>query len=100
MSGKLEVLMIVLDLFFMCLCVDITNEDDEHDKIRQSEAIDCSRIQERTDAFEQREDKAQLLPSSEPEGIRRNGKYNLRKSLAWDSAFFTSAGIVLFAFVI
>ncbi|TYK25106.1 nuclear pore complex protein NUP62 isoform X2 [Cucumis melo var. makuwa] len=74
--------------------LDITNEDDEHDKIRQSEAIDCSRIQERTDAFEQREDKAQLLPSSEPEGIRRNGKYNLRKSLAWDSAFFTSAGFL------
>lgn len=84
----------------MCLCVDITNEDEEHDRIRQSGAIDCSRIDERTDGFEQREDKPQLVPSSEPEAIKRNGKYNLRKSLAWDSAFFTSAGIVLFAFVI
>lgn len=34
----------------------------------------------------------QLVESREPEGTGKNGKYNLRKSLAWDSAFFTSAG--------
>lgn len=33
--------------------------------------------------------------SPEPEMTRKNAKYNLRKSLAWDSAFFTSAGTVL-----
>ncbi|XP_015578511.2 uncharacterized protein LOC8283823 isoform X1 [Ricinus communis] len=31
---------------------------------------------------------------SEQEKTRRNEKYNLRKSLAWDSAFFTSAGVL------
>lgn len=36
-----------------------------------------------------------LVESCEPEGIGKNGKYNLRKSLAWDSAFFTSAGNLL-----
>ena len=60
--------------------------------------MDSNRIEERTDGFEQREDEPQLLPSSEPERIERNGKYNLRKSLAWDSAFLTGAGILLFAF--
>lgn len=82
----------------MWLCVDITNEDEERDNVRQLETVDSSRTEERIDAFEQREDEPQLLPSSEPEVIRRNGKYNLRKSLAWDSAFFTSAGILLFSF--
>ncbi|KAF8042426.1 hypothetical protein BT93_A0915 [Corymbia citriodora subsp. variegata] len=36
----------------------------------------------------------QLVESCEPDGTGKNGKYNLRKSLAWDSAFFTSAGVL------
>ncbi|OMO72563.1 hypothetical protein CCACVL1_17706 [Corchorus capsularis] len=32
--------------------------------------------------------------SLEQDKTRKNGKYNLRKSLAWDSAFFTSAGVL------
>ncbi|XVF76507.1 hypothetical protein PTKIN_Ptkin13bG0271600 [Pterospermum kingtungense] len=32
--------------------------------------------------------------SLEQDKPRKNGKYNLRKSLAWDSAFFTSAGVL------
>ncbi|MBA0848598.1 hypothetical protein Goshw_004391 [Gossypium schwendimanii] len=32
--------------------------------------------------------------SSEQEKTSKNGKYNLRKSLAWDSAFFTSEGFL------
>lgn len=35
-----------------------------------------------------------LNESSEPSRARGKGKCNLRKSLAWDSAFFTSAGII------
>ncbi|KAF5196307.1 mediator of RNA polymerase II transcription subunit-like protein [Thalictrum thalictroides] len=35
-----------------------------------------------------------LCESSEPERTRKTGKCNLRKSLAWDSAFFTSAGVL------
>lgn len=34
----------------------------------------------------------ELHESTEPESNKRNGRYNLRKSLAWDSAFFTNAG--------
>lgn len=33
--------------------------------------------------------------TSEAEKPKKNSKCNLRKSLAWDSAFFTSAGIFL-----
>ncbi|CAI0471544.1 unnamed protein product [Linum tenue] len=36
----------------------------------------------------------QPLESLEPEQTKKNMKYNLRKSLAWDSAFFTSAGVL------
>ncbi|KAI3442970.1 uncharacterized protein J3R85_000313 [Psidium guajava] len=36
----------------------------------------------------------QLVECCEPEGTGKIGKYNLRKSLAWDSAFFTSAGVL------
>ncbi|KAL6496256.1 hypothetical protein OROGR_029514 [Orobanche gracilis] len=35
-----------------------------------------------------------LYESTEPERNQKNGRYNLRKSLAWDSAFFTSAGVL------
>ncbi|KAJ8538308.1 hypothetical protein K7X08_014848 [Anisodus acutangulus] len=36
----------------------------------------------------------QLHESKEPEKARRKGKVNLRKSLAWDSAFLTDAGVL------
>nr|GMD65440.1 chitinase-like protein PB1E7.04C [Ipomoea batatas] len=36
----------------------------------------------------------ELHESMEPERSRRKGKLNLRKSLAWDSAFFTDAGVL------
>lgn len=36
----------------------------------------------------------QLRQSTDHEKARRNGRCNLRKSLAWDSAFFSNAGIV------
>ncbi|XP_058095684.1 uncharacterized protein LOC131241059 isoform X2 [Magnolia sinica] len=39
-------------------------------------------------------EEAPALVPSEPSRIRRAGKCNLRKSLAWDSAFFTSEGIL------
>eukprot|EP00258_Populus_trichocarpa_P018333 XP_006381493.2 uncharacterized protein LOC18100231 isoform X1 [Populus trichocarpa] len=34
------------------------------------------------------------IKSMEPERVKKNSKYNLRKSLAWNSAFFTSAGVL------
>lgn len=39
----------------------------------------------------------QPLESADKEKTRTNEKYNLRKSLAWDSAFFTSAGVFICA---
>ncbi|KAL3623300.1 hypothetical protein CASFOL_032116 [Castilleja foliolosa] len=36
----------------------------------------------------------ELRGSMEPGRNKKNGRYNLRKSLAWDSAFFTSAGVL------
>ncbi|CAA0842898.1 Unknown protein [Striga hermonthica] len=36
----------------------------------------------------------ELRESTEPQENQKNGRYNLRKSLAWDSAFFTSAGVL------
>lgn len=42
--------------------------------------------------------KVEQLPQSsdplEPERARKHGKYNLRQSLAWDTAFFTSEGML------
>ncbi|XP_076893373.1 uncharacterized protein LOC143545353 [Bidens hawaiensis] len=35
-----------------------------------------------------------LIETTEPEKPRNNAKFNLRKSLAWDSAFFTSDGVL------
>ncbi|XP_076889396.1 uncharacterized protein LOC143540137 [Bidens hawaiensis] len=35
-----------------------------------------------------------LIETPEPEKPRNNAKFNLRKSLAWDSAFFTSDGVL------
>ncbi|KAJ6407397.1 hypothetical protein OIU84_010821 [Salix udensis] len=34
------------------------------------------------------------IKSMEPERVKKDTKYNLRKSLAWNSAFFTSAGVL------
>ncbi|GER57309.1 protein kinase protein with adenine nucleotidealpha hydrolases-like domain [Striga asiatica] len=36
----------------------------------------------------------EMCESAEPQQNQKNGRYNLRKSLAWDSAFFTSAGVL------
>ncbi|XP_022767405.1 uncharacterized protein LOC111311874 isoform X1 [Durio zibethinus] len=38
--------------------------------------------------------KVKERPGSSEQDKRKDGKYNLRKSLAWDSAFFTSAGFL------
>ncbi|KAJ0624560.1 hypothetical protein HanIR_Chr01g0044401 [Helianthus annuus] len=43
---------------------------------------------------EEIEEMPKLIKTPEPEKSRKNGKFNLRKSLAWDSAFFTSDGVL------
>ncbi|KAG6744079.1 hypothetical protein POTOM_052788 [Populus tomentosa] len=37
---------------------------------------------------------AEPVESVEAEKVKKKNKYNLRKSIAWDSAFFTSAGVL------
>lgn len=43
-------------------------------------------------SIEEKEEVLQPHESPEPQKVMKSGKYNLRKSLAWDNAFFTSAG--------
>ncbi|KAI3683792.1 hypothetical protein L1987_84307 [Smallanthus sonchifolius] len=43
---------------------------------------------------EDSEEMPKLIETPEPERSRKNVKFNLRKSLAWDSAFFTSDGVL------
>ncbi|KAM0065605.1 hypothetical protein Hdeb2414_s0003g00116601 [Helianthus debilis subsp. tardiflorus] len=43
---------------------------------------------------EEIEEMPKLIETLEPEKLTKNGKFNLRKSLAWDSAFFTSDGML------
>lgn len=45
-------------------------------------------------SVEEKEDVLQPRESPEPQKVTKSGKYNLRKSLAWDNAFFTSEGKV------
>lgn len=43
-------------------------------------------------SVEEKEEVLQPRDSPEPQKVMKSGKYNLRKSLAWDNAFFTSDG--------
>lgn len=45
-------------------------------------------------SVEEKEDVLQPRESPEPQKVTKSGKYNLRKSLAWDNAFFTSEGVL------
>lgn len=58
-----------------------------------SKAVDDKEMEDGGKAVESRELVPALLESSEPEKVVKRSKYNLRKSLAWDNAFFTNAGM-------
>ncbi|XP_010426971.1 PREDICTED: uncharacterized protein LOC104711893 [Camelina sativa] len=45
-------------------------------------------------SIEEKEEVLQPHESPEPEKVMKKGKYNLRKSLAWDNAFFTNEGVL------
>lgn len=57
---------------------------------------DANSEQTSLDGLEGEEQEPQPMESFEPERKIKNSKYNLRKSLAWDNAFFTSAGMLSF----
>ncbi|KAK3016650.1 hypothetical protein RJ639_006745 [Escallonia herrerae] len=57
-------------------------------------ATNAERVVDMDNSNVQKEELPQLLETSEPVKARKTGKFNLRKSLAWDSAFFTSSGVL------
>ena len=58
------------------------------------ESVDTNTLEDTFGTFEHMEQVPQPSESKEPEMTTKNRKYNLRKSLAWDSAFFTSASML------
>ncbi|KAJ9694523.1 hypothetical protein PVL29_010153 [Vitis rotundifolia] len=85
--------------------IDVCSEDDslisqssenqqEHRIFEFPDAVDASKAEDSADIVDQRDQVSQLSESLEPERTQKIGKCNLRKSLAWDSAFFTSAGVL------
>ena len=58
--------------------------------------MDASKVEDSVDIIDQRDQVSQPSELLKPERTQKIGKCNLRKSLAWDSAFFSSAGILLF----
>ena len=56
------------------------------------EAFCAEKAMDTADASGLVEQLPQSSEPSEPGWTRKTGKCNLRKSLAWDAAFFTSAG--------
>lgn len=71
------------------------NMGDAVDQEGLAESVGFEKGSTVTDSFRDLEKTFQAVTQpfqSSPEMKGQNGKYNLRKSLAWDSAFFTSAG--------
>ncbi|KAI3696773.1 hypothetical protein L6452_29307 [Arctium lappa] len=56
--------------------------------------LDADKAVDMAPTSEQMEQMPKLLETPEPEKTGKNAKFNLRKSLAWDSAFFTSDGVL------
>lgn len=73
------------------------SENQEQKSVRFLEPFDAINVETSFNSPGEREQGSQPRESSEPEKTR-SGKYNLRKSLAWDNAFFTSEGMLLSIF--
>ncbi|KAL7248187.1 hypothetical protein ACSBR2_002986 [Camellia fascicularis] len=58
------------------------------------EVVNAEKVVDSADVNSQMEHLPLSSESLEPEGTRKSGKCNLRKSLEWDTAFFTSAGVL------
>ncbi|KAK9985451.1 hypothetical protein SO802_030402 [Lithocarpus litseifolius] len=70
------------------------SENEGHGSVELMESADANTLEDTFGTFEHMEQVPQPSESKEPEMTTKNRKYNLRKSLAWDSAFFTSAGVL------
>ncbi|XP_038701377.1 uncharacterized protein LOC119998195 isoform X2 [Tripterygium wilfordii] len=65
----------------------------ENLRVEFLEVVDANNVDNSVGCHEEPSGEQVAQPQSR-ERIRKSGKYNLRKSLAWDSAFFTSAGFL------
>ncbi|KAI7997090.1 hypothetical protein LOK49_LG10G01817 [Camellia lanceoleosa] len=76
--------------------IDLQSTENQNNNVSPGllEAVNVEKTVDTTDVSGDME----LLPQSyeplEPERMGKIGKCNLRKSLAWDTAFFTSAGVL------
>ncbi|XP_013600779.1 PREDICTED: uncharacterized protein LOC106308192 [Brassica oleracea var. oleracea] len=67
------------------------NDGKDRTFLRETESCDEEIL---VSSVEEKEDVLQPRDSPEPQKVTKSGKYNLRKSLAWDNAFFTSQGVL------
>ncbi|KAJ0241585.1 Uncharacterized protein HA466_0209910 [Hirschfeldia incana] len=67
-------------------------EEKDRAFLRETESFDEEEML--VSSVEEKEDVLQPRESPEPQKVVKSGKYNLRKSLAWDNAFFTSEGVL------
>lgn len=77
-------------------CQEFDLEFEDHDLIDNDqfpETMDAKKVVKSL-GIDMNDHLPELHESTEPERNQRNVRYNLRKSLAWDSAFFTSAGVL------
>ncbi|KAM1798434.1 hypothetical protein ACFX12_032503 [Malus domestica] len=70
------------------------SEDQENRNFQLFEGMAGNKLEDVPENFELTQQVTEPSESLEPEMTKQSGKYNLRKSLAWDSAFFTSAGVL------
>ncbi|KAH6797721.1 mediator of RNA polymerase II transcription subunit-like protein [Perilla frutescens var. hirtella] len=77
-------------------CQEIDLEFEAHDLIDNYQFPDTADAKKEVNSLgiDANDHLPELHESTEPERNQKNGRYNLRKSLAWDSAFFTSAGVL------
>lgn len=84
----------LLYLFILFIfCVNLFSENQENADILYTP--NSKQFEDAAIKLEQWEREPQSKETSEIGKPKKNSKCNLRKSLAWDSAFFTSAGTFL-----
>ncbi|XP_009342421.2 uncharacterized protein LOC103934400 isoform X1 [Pyrus x bretschneideri] len=71
-----------------------TSEDQENRSFQLFEGMTANKLEDVPENFELTKQVTEPYESLEPEMTKKSGKCNLRKSLAWDRAFFTSAGVL------
>ncbi|KAM1853724.1 hypothetical protein EV1_009563 [Malus domestica] len=70
------------------------SEDQENRSFQLFEGMTANKLEDVPENVELTEQVTEPSESLEPEMTKKSGKCNLRKSLAWDRAFFTSAGVL------